>query len=64
MYYQRVSTLRKNAAYFEIDKIHQHHHHDHQKEMTSSLDFVVADEMKFLQNNLLCGTSAVGKAYM
>lgn len=26
--------------------------------MASSLDFALADEMKFLQNNLLCGTSS------
>lgn len=55
---------KQSAKYFETDKIHWDHHHDHQKDMTSSLDFVLADEMKFLQNNLLCGTSAVGKAYM
>ena len=51
--------MNKNAKYFETDKIHQDHHHDYQKDITSSLDFALADEMKFSQSNLLCGTSAV-----
>ena len=53
-----MSTINKNAKYFETDKIYWDHHRDHQKDMTSSLDFALADEMKFLQNNVLCGTSA------
>lgn len=51
--------MNKNAKYFETDKIHQDHHRDHQKDITSSLNFVMTDEMKFSQSYLFCGTSAV-----
>ena len=58
-----MSTINKNAKYFETDEIHQDHR-DNQKDITSYLNFVMTDEMKFLQSNLLCGTSQVRKAYM